>query len=158
MHFFPGPAGPFSLKTGHWPVFRALRTPQCRHCSAKMLLATYIVQGLPARCSVKTGHWPVFRALATRCGLQSGGSFPLITPSLAPSAASNVTIFTLVRLPWAGHSRQIPVSPHLKWAASGWMPPEKTEWYRLLIRISSSGRSRTGSSYRPRPDRRSCRP
>ena len=40
------------------------------------------------------------RRTCRRCGLQSGESFPLITPSLAPSAASNVTIFTLVRLPW----------------------------------------------------------
>ena len=58
----PGPTGPFSLKTGHWPVFRALRTPggksaryvfllrrsgdiftyQLLFCSAKILLAAYM--------------------------------------------------------------------------------------------------------------------
>ena len=38
----PVPAGPFSLKTGHWPVFRALTAPHraCRCCGFKM-------EGLP---------------------------------------------------------------------------------------------------------------
>ena len=41
---YPGPAGPSSLKTGHWPVFRALRT-----------------------------HRTVFRALTTPMGKAFGG-------------------------------------------------------------------------------------
>ena len=45
-------------------------------CSAKMLLAAYIVQGLPARCSVKTVHRTVFQAFATRCGFVIRGRNP----------------------------------------------------------------------------------
>ena len=71
----PGPSGPFSLKTGHWPVFRALRTPGGKTERKEFFLPHR------KRCSAKIHPRTAHVAAAD---FPEGGTAPFKTPSVHP--------------------------------------------------------------------------